>query len=126
MEGGEAKPNRDELSESTLRQEISNRIASLYQRYYGSGPERVKTHLHEDSVLCLLRGGATRMEQTLSEAKKHKDAEALRSAFQDAVENPFRTAIAELTGRNVITYFSANRPDEDVSIEVFVFEERPG
>ena len=40
---------------------------ALLKEYYGRGPTRTKTYFEDDLVVCLLRGGFTRVEQTLLE-----------------------------------------------------------
>ena len=37
--------------------EISTGIVKLYSRHYGKGPMKAKTHLKDDVVVCILRGG---------------------------------------------------------------------
>ena len=39
----------------------------IRDRYYDRGPTRTKTYYEDDLVVCLLRGGFTRVEQTLLE-----------------------------------------------------------
>jgi uncharacterized protein YbcI len=51
-----------------VRTAISDGIVALLKGYYGRGPDRTKTYVNGDLVVCLLRGGFTRVEQTLREA----------------------------------------------------------
>jgi Na+-translocating membrane potential-generating system (MpsC) len=46
---------------------ISTGLVQLHSRYYGKGPTKAKTHLVNDTVICMLRGGFTRVEETLIE-----------------------------------------------------------
>jgi hypothetical protein len=40
-------------------------VVALLKEYYGRGPTQAKTCYQDDLVVCLLRGGFTRVEQTL-------------------------------------------------------------
>ena len=44
---------------------ISEGMVALLKEYYGRGPTQAKTYYQDDLVVCLLRGGFTRVEQTL-------------------------------------------------------------
>ena len=44
---------------------ISDGMVALLKEYYGVGPTQTKTYYHDDLVVCVLRGGFTRVEQTL-------------------------------------------------------------
>ena len=46
---------------------ISDGLVALLKEYYGRGPTQAKTYYHDDLVVCVLRGGFTRVEQTLLE-----------------------------------------------------------
>lgn len=46
---------------------ISEGIVGLLKDYYGRGPTRVKSYYHDDLVVVILRGGFSRVEQTLFE-----------------------------------------------------------
>jgi uncharacterized protein YbcI len=47
---------------------ISDGLVGLLKEFYGRGPTQAKTYYHDDLVVCLLRGGFTRVEQTFSTA----------------------------------------------------------
>ena len=44
--------------------QISTGLVQLHSRYYGKGPTKAKTHLVDDTVVSILRGGFTRVERT--------------------------------------------------------------
>jgi hypothetical protein len=46
---------------------ISDGMAALLKEFYGRGPTRTKSYFEDDLVVCLLRGGFSRVEQTLLE-----------------------------------------------------------
>jgi uncharacterized protein YbcI len=47
---------------------VSEGMVALLKEYYGRGPTQAKTYYMDDLVVCLLRGGFTRVEQTCSTA----------------------------------------------------------
>ena len=46
---------------------ISDGMVALLKEFYGRGPTRTKSYYEDDLVVCLLRGGFSRVEQTLLE-----------------------------------------------------------
>jgi uncharacterized protein YbcI len=38
---------------------------ALLKEFYGRGPTQAKSYLQDDLVVCILRGGFTRVEETL-------------------------------------------------------------
>jgi hypothetical protein len=46
---------------------ISDGMVGLQKEFYGRGPTRTKSYYEDDLVVCLLRGGFSRVEQTLLE-----------------------------------------------------------
>jgi uncharacterized protein YbcI len=101
---------------------ISTRLVQLHARYYGKGPTKAKTHLVEDTVVCVLRGGFTTVERTLIDTGELEPVMRVRSSFQTAMEKEFRQVIEEETGRRVIAYMSQVHVDPDMAVELFVLE----
>ncbi len=44
---------------------ISDGMVALLKEFYGRGPTRTKSYYEDDLVVCVLRGGFSRVEQTL-------------------------------------------------------------
>jgi len=42
-------------------------MVALLKEFYGKGPARTKSYFEDDLVVCLLRGGFSRVELTLLE-----------------------------------------------------------
>jgi uncharacterized protein YbcI len=99
---------------------ISSDLVGLHHRFFGKGPNKAKTFYRDDTVICLLSGGRTTVEQTLIESGDVNAARDVRRSFQDAMESQFKAAVAKATGRNVIAYISQIHPDFDQAVEVFV------
>jgi uncharacterized protein YbcI len=99
---------------------ISDGMVALLKEFYGRGPTRTKTYFEDDLVVCLLRGGFTRVEQTLLEGGRGGSVIQQRMDFQDLMRERFETVIQEATGRRVIGFMSGNQQDPDIMCEVFI------
>jgi uncharacterized protein YbcI len=103
-----------------VRTLISDGIVALLKEFYGRGPERTKTYVSDDLVVCLLRGGFTRVEQTLLEGGHGDDVIRQRMAFQQVMRHRFEEVVEQATGREVIGFMSGNHQDPDMLCEVFI------
>ncbi len=103
-----------------MRTAISDGMVSLLKEYYGVGPTQAKTYYLEDLVVCLLRGGFTRVEQTLLEGGRTSAVIQQRMEFQEVMRPRFISVIEDATGRRVVGFMSGNQQDPDMICEVFV------
>jgi uncharacterized protein YbcI len=103
-----------------IRTAISDGLVALLKEYYGRGPEKTKTYVSDDLVVCLLRGGFTRVEQTLLEGGHGDDVIRQRMAFQEVMRDRFERVVEEATGRKVIGFMSGNQQDPDMICEIFI------
>jgi uncharacterized protein YbcI len=110
----------DSLASGDVRTAISDGLVALLKEYYGRGPERTKTYVGDDLVVCLLRGGFTRVEQSLFEGGHGEDVIRQRMAFQNVMRERFEHVVEEATGRKVVGFMSGNQQDPDMICEVFV------
>ena len=99
---------------------VSDGIVALFKEFYGKGPTRAKTYYEDDLVVCLLRGGFTRVEETLRDAGRGHEVILQRMAFQDVMRDRFESVIQEATGRRVVGFMSGNQQDPDMLCEIFV------
>jgi uncharacterized protein YbcI len=99
---------------------VSDGIVGLFKEFYGKGPTRAKTYYEDDLVVCLLRGGFTRVEETLRDAGRGHEVILQRMAFQDVMRDRFESVIQGATGRRVIGFMSGNQQDPDMLCEIFV------
>src|SRR6185295_16149937 len=93
---------------------ISDGLVSLLKEFYGRGPTRAKTYYDDDLVVCLLRGGFTRVEKTLLEGGRSRAVIEQRMAFQEVMRERFEGVIERATGRRVIGFMSGNQQDPDM------------
>ena len=106
--------------DGAARTAISNGLVGLLKAFYGVGPTQAKTYYYDDLVVCLLRGGFTRVEQTLLEGGRTAAVIQQRMAFQEVMRERFTAVVERATGRRVVGFMSGNQQDPDMICEVFV------
>jgi uncharacterized protein YbcI len=116
----DGSPTEFSAATGDVRTAISDGLVALLKDYYGRGPEKTKTYVSDDLVVCLLRGGFTRVEQTLLEGGHGEDVIRQRMTFQQLMRERFEHVVEEATGRKVIGFMSGNQQDPDMICEVFV------
>jgi uncharacterized protein YbcI len=99
---------------------ISDGMVALLKEFYGRGPTRAKSYYEDDLVVCLLRGGFTRVEQTLLAGGRGTSVIQQRMEFQELMRERFESVIENATGRQVIGFMSGNQQTPDMMCEVFV------
>ncbi len=99
---------------------ISDGLVALLKEFYGRGPSRVKSYFEDDLVVCVLRGGFSRVEQTLLESGRGAAVIHQRMEFQDVMRARFEAVIQDATGQRVIGFMSGNQQDPDMMCEVFI------
>jgi uncharacterized protein YbcI len=99
---------------------ISDGMVALLKEFYGHGPTRTKSYYADDLVVCVLRGGFSRVEQTLLEGGRGPAVIEQRMAFQDLMRKRFEEVIEDATGRRVIGFMSGNQQHPDMMCEVFI------
>lgn len=102
--------------------QISTRLVQLHSRYYGKGPTKAKTHMVNDTVISILRGGFTTVERTMIDQGRLGIVHEMRRSFQAAMEEQFREVVETATGRAVIAYMSQVHTNPDLAVEIFVLE----
>jgi uncharacterized protein YbcI len=99
---------------------ISDGMVALLKEFYGRGPTRAKSYYEDDLVVCLLRGGFTRVEQTLLAGGRGSSVIQQRMEFQELMRERFTAVIEDATGRHVIGFMSGNQQQPDMMCEVFI------
>jgi uncharacterized protein YbcI len=113
-------PTHPPLAHGDVLTAISEGMVALLKEFYGRGPTRAKTYYEDDLVVCLLRGGFSRVEQTLLEGGRGTSVIEQRMAFQDLMRDRFEAVVADATGRRVIGFMSGNQQRPDIMCEVFI------
>ncbi|HEY8809207.1 MAG TPA: Na-translocating system protein MpsC family protein [Solirubrobacterales bacterium] len=99
---------------------ISDGLVSLLKEFYGRGPTQAKSYYQDDLVVCVLRGGFTRVEQTLLDGGRGAAVIEQRMEFQELMRDRFEGVIEKATGRKVIGFMSGNQQEPDMMCEVFI------
>ncbi len=73
-------------------------------------------------MVCLLRGGFSRVEQTLLDGGRGAAVIEQRMEFQDLMRKRFEEVVEQATGRKVIGFMSGNQQDPDMMCEVFILD----
>jgi uncharacterized protein YbcI len=111
-------------SGGSVRTALANAMVGLKKQYYGKGPTGAKAWILDDYVFVALEGGLTRNEETLIADGKHDVVRSYRLAFQETMGETTMSAVAELTGRRVLTYHSQIVFEPTRAFEIFVLEPR--
>ena len=110
----------------SVRAALANAMVGMKKQYYGRGPTAAKAWLLDDYVFVALEGGLARNEETLLADGKADDVRRYRLSFQETMGETVMGAVAEITGRRVLTYHSQIVFDPVRTFEIFVLEPQPG
>ncbi|HET8754868.1 MAG TPA: Na-translocating system protein MpsC family protein [Solirubrobacteraceae bacterium] len=105
-----------------VRTAISDGVVALMKDFYGTGPTRTKTYLVDDLVVCVMRGGFTRAEQTLLEGGRGDAVSRQRVQFHEVMRERFIAVVENATGRRVIGFMAGSQQDPDMICEVFLLD----
>ena len=106
----------------SVRSALANAMVGMKKQFYGRGPTAAKAWILDDYVFVALEGGLTRNEETLLADGKADTVRAFRLSFQETMTEVVTQAVAEITGRRVLTYHSQIVFDPVRTFEVFVLE----
>ena len=99
---------------------ISDGMVALLKEFYGRGPTRAKSYYQDDLVACVLRGGFSKVEQTLLQGGRGSAVIQQRMEFQELMRERFVKVIEDATGRRVIGFMSGNQQEPDMMCETFI------
>jgi len=99
---------------------ISDGMVALLKEFYGRGPTRAKSYYQDDLVACVLRGGFSKVEQTLLQGGRGSAVIQQRMEFQELMRERFEAVIERATGRRVTGFMSGNQQRPDMMCEVFI------
>jgi uncharacterized protein YbcI len=110
----------DHVERARQAQAVGNAITRLHRDRYGRGATTTRTIFQGNRIVVFLEDIYTLAERTLIEAGDWEQVKATRQSFQMAMRGPFREAVKEITGREVIAFMSQVHLDPDMAAEVFV------
>jgi uncharacterized protein YbcI len=106
----------------SVRTALANAMVGMKKQLYGRGPTAAKAWILDDYVFVVMEGGLTRNEETLLADGKEDLVRSYRLSFQETVGPKVMAAVAELVGRDVLTYHSQIVFDPPRMFEIFVLE----
>ncbi len=106
----------------SVRAALANAMVGMKKQYYGRGPTAAKAWILDDYVFVAMEGGLTRNEETLLADGKDALVRGYRLSFQETVAPTPMAAVAEITGRKVLTYHSQIVFEPTRTFEIFVLE----
>jgi uncharacterized protein YbcI len=108
-----------------LQVAVSNALVGFLREYTGRGPTKARTTVRDNVVVVILEQTLTKGEQVLVKKGRSEQVLALRHEYQEAMREESSQKVAELTGRNVIAFLSANHVDPDLAAEIYVLDGPP-
>jgi len=99
---------------------VSDGMVALLKEFYGKGPTQAKSYYQDDLVVCVLRGGFSRVERTLLEGGRGSAVIQQRMEFQELMRDRFTGVVERATDRPVIGFMSGNQQHPDLMCEVFI------
>ena len=104
---------------------LASSMVGLKKQFYGRGPDQAKSYINDNYVFCVLNGGRTQNEKTLLDAGEEQLVRSYRLRFQEVMANQTIEAVAQITGRKVLTYHSQMLFEPTTGIEIFVLDGEP-
>jgi uncharacterized protein YbcI len=101
---------------------ISREMVRIKADHYGKGPTEAKTYVCDNIILAVLKGGLTRVEETLVAAGDTALIREVRLRFQDQMKDSFTGAVERILDRKVIGYGSQIVLNPTYIFELFVLD----
>jgi uncharacterized protein YbcI len=115
----EGRPTR------SLSMEISKLVVRLFSEYTGRGPNKARTTIRENVVVCVAQENMTKGERRLVEEGETKAVVSIRRKFQTTMRDDLVSGVETLTGRKVLSFMSDHDAERDYAAEVFVLDGPP-
>jgi uncharacterized protein YbcI len=110
----------DSKSRDDMRMRICDAVVGAIRDATGRGPTGARCTIDRDVVYVYLQDGLSAGERTLVERGRGSAVLSLRRTYQEAARPEMTAAVAEITGREVRAFMSADHVDPDCAVEVFV------
>jgi uncharacterized protein YbcI len=103
---------------------ISNAIVRSFKVYYGKGPVSTKTYMVDDLVFVVMREGLNPQEKFLIDQGEEDVVRAYRQTFENRMAAILTNDVERATGRKVLAFQSQILLDPDLTVEIFVLDDR--
>jgi uncharacterized protein YbcI len=97
-------------------------MVALVRNAVGRGPNRARTFIHDDVIICLLHETMTPLERTLHEEQRGDTVQEVREALHTAMAPQAQERIEALTGRSIIATLADHHRDPDAGVFVFLLK----
>ena len=105
---------------------ISDALVAVVRDAVGRGPERARTFIHDDVIICLLHETMTPLERTLHDEQRDDTVQEVRDVLHAALAPPAQQRVEALTGRPVLATLADHHRDPDTGVFVFLLESATG
>ena len=112
--------------DGAVRSAISQAIVRIHAEHYGKGATQAKTYVWDNLVVTILRDVLTVAERTLIDVDRPDTVREMRMTFQLGLEQTFRAAVEQITGRRVHSFMSQVDPVNGLGVEIFMLEPPDG
>jgi uncharacterized protein YbcI len=107
----------------SLPMEISNLIVRLFSEYTGRGPNKARTIIRGNIIVCVTHGNMTKGEKRLVQEGEGAMVVSVRRKFQTTMADDLIGGVELLTGRKVVSFLSDHNAESDHAAEVFVLDD---
>jgi len=108
--------------DGAVRSAVSQAVVRIHAERYGKGATQAKTYAWDNVIVTVLADVLTTAERTLVDVSREDAVRDVRNVFQHTMEDTFRSAIEEITGRRVRAFMSQIDPTSGYGVEVFILE----
>src|SRR4051794_11085099 len=124
-EAGLSSIETQERTPGSLTAAISNLIVRLFSEYTGRGPNKARTTIRENVVLCVTQNSMTKGERRLVAEGETELVVSVRRKFQTTMRDDLVAGIEMMAGRSVLSFMSDHDAEHDYAAEVFVLDGPP-
>jgi len=121
-----ASTETQDRTPGSLAAAISNLIVRLFAEYTGRGPNKARTTIRENVVVCVTQNSMTKGERRLVEDGETDIVVSIRRRFQTTMRDDLVAGIETLTSRKVLSFMSDHDADHDYAAEILVLDGAPG
>jgi uncharacterized protein YbcI len=104
--------------------QIARGMVKLLSEYTGRGPTRARTTVNTNMVAVVFQDTLTKAEVNLAAAGQFESVHRMRRIFHELMREQACTMVAQVTGRQVVSFLSDVDPEANVSAAVFLLEAR--
>ena len=101
---------------------LTEALVAIQTEHFDRGPARALAFCRGNVVVAVMHDVLNNAEKLLAENGSHDDIRKARRLFRQVMKDDFRTAVEQLTGRQVVAFMGDTQLKPDVSAEIFVLD----